>query len=55
MPDLPSGTVTFLFTDIEGSIMRWEHHRAQMQAVLARHGHGYRDDARRLVCVAVAR
>jgi hypothetical protein len=25
MPDLPSGTVTFLFTDIEGSTKRWEH------------------------------
>ena len=24
MPDLPSGTVTFLFTDIEGSTARWE-------------------------------
>jgi len=25
MADLPSGTVTFLFTDIEGSTERWEH------------------------------
>jgi hypothetical protein len=24
MPDLPSGTATFLFTDIEGSIAPWE-------------------------------
>jgi class 3 adenylate cyclase len=24
MPDLPSGTVTFLFTDIEGSTALWE-------------------------------
>ena len=24
MPDLPSGTITFLFTDIEGSTARWE-------------------------------
>jgi hypothetical protein len=24
MPELPSGTVTFLFTDIEGSTQRWE-------------------------------
>ena len=26
MADLPSGTVTFLFTDIEGSTKRWEEH-----------------------------
>jgi class 3 adenylate cyclase len=25
MAELPSGTVTFLFTDIEGSTTRWEH------------------------------
>jgi class 3 adenylate cyclase len=28
MPDLPSGTVTFLFTDIEGSTALWERDRA---------------------------
>jgi len=27
MPDLPSGTVTFLFTDIEGSTAIWERDR----------------------------
>ena len=37
MVDLPTGTVTFLFTDIEGSTSRWEQHRAAMQAALARH------------------
>lgn len=37
MPDRPTGTVTFLFTDIEGSTARWEHHRAAMHAALARH------------------
>src|SRR3712207_9399310 len=37
MPELPTGTVTFLFTDIEGSTTRWEQHRAAMQAALARH------------------
>jgi uncharacterized protein with PQ loop repeat len=26
MPDLPTGTVTFLFTGIEGSTRRWEQH-----------------------------
>ena len=33
----PTGTVTFLFSDIEGSTRRWEHQRAAMQAALARH------------------
>src|SRR3712207_294379 len=37
MPDLPTGTVTFLFTDIEGSTTRWEQHREAMQTALARH------------------
>ena len=35
--DLPSGTVTFLFTDIEDSTRRWEHEPAAMSAALARH------------------
>ena len=30
MPDLPSGTVTFLFTDIEGSTALWERDRRAM-------------------------
>ncbi len=37
MAALPTGTVTFLFTDIEGSTTRWEHQRQEMQAALARH------------------
>ncbi|MFN8635578.1 MAG: adenylate/guanylate cyclase domain-containing protein [Chloroflexota bacterium] len=37
MAGLPSGTVTFLFTDIEGSTARWEHHPDTMRAALARH------------------
>ena len=37
MTELPTGTVTFLFTDIEGSTTRWEQHREAMQAALARH------------------
>ncbi len=28
MPHPPSGTLTFLFTDIEGSTARWEAQRA---------------------------
>jgi predicted ATPase/class 3 adenylate cyclase len=34
---LPSGTVTFLFTDIEGSTRLWERHQGAMPAALARH------------------
>ena len=36
MPDLPSGTVTFLFTDIEGSTALWERDRAAMRVAVAR-------------------
>jgi class 3 adenylate cyclase len=35
--DLPSGLVTFLFTDIEGSTRRWETDPAGMRAALAEH------------------
>jgi predicted ATPase/class 3 adenylate cyclase len=35
--DLPDGTVTFLFTDIEGSTRLWEQHPDGMKAALARH------------------
>ena len=37
--ELPSGTVTFLFTDIEDSTRRWEQEPAAMSAALARHDH----------------
>src|SRR5579871_4740096 len=37
MPDLPSGTITFLFTDIEGSTRLWEQHPEAMRSALARH------------------
>lgn len=40
MPDdaaLPSGTVTFLFTDIEGSTRLWEQHPHEMRGSLERH------------------
>ena len=36
MPDRPSGTVTFLFTDIEGSTRLWEHQADLMQAAFRR-------------------
>jgi predicted ATPase/class 3 adenylate cyclase len=34
---LPTGTVTFLFTDIEGSTELWEHDEASARQVLVRH------------------
>src|SRR5215211_9393131 len=37
MADLPRGTVTFLFTDIEGSTALWERDRAAMATAVARH------------------
>ena len=37
MADLPSGTVTFLFTDIEGSTQLWERDRTAMAAAVERH------------------
>lgn len=37
MADPPSGSVAFLFTDIEGSTRRWIAHPAEMQAAVARH------------------
>ncbi|MCW3099654.1 MAG: adenylate/guanylate cyclase protein, partial [Chthonomonadaceae bacterium] len=35
--NLPTGTVTFLFTDIEGSTKLWEQHPEAMRTALARH------------------
>jgi predicted ATPase/class 3 adenylate cyclase len=35
--ELPSGTVTFLFTDIEGSTHLWQEHPEAMRPALARH------------------
>src|SRR6476620_1944292 len=37
MPELPTGTVTFLFTDLQGSTRLWEEHPDAMQSALARH------------------
>src|SRR5262245_60580669 len=37
MAELPSGTVTFLFTDIEGSTRLWEQHPDAMRQSLVRH------------------
>jgi class 3 adenylate cyclase len=37
MAVLPTGTVTFLFTDIEGSTRLWERDASAMKSALARH------------------
>jgi len=37
MNGYPSGTVTFLFTDIEGSTMLWEQNPEAMKSALAEH------------------
>ncbi len=46
MAELPTGTVTFLFTDLEGSTTRWEQQRQAMQSALARHDAIMRDTIR---------
>src|SRR5260221_1271900 len=37
MTNLPAGTVTFLFTDIEGSTKLWEQYPEAMKDALAKH------------------
>ena len=37
MASPPTGTLTFLFTDIEGSTKMWEQDSSSMQVALARH------------------
>lgn len=37
LSNLPSGTLTFLFTDIEGSTELWEEHPQAMRQVMVRH------------------
>ena len=46
LSELPSGTVTFLFTDIEGSTRLWEEHPDAMRDALARHDELLRDGDR---------
>src|SRR5579871_1546380 len=37
MADLPSGTLTYFFTDVEGSTALWDRHPDAMQTMLLRH------------------
>ena len=37
MPELPVGTITYLFTDVEGSTRLWQQHPDEMKIVMARH------------------
>jgi predicted ATPase/class 3 adenylate cyclase len=37
MTEFPTGTITFLFTDLEGSTRQWEEHPEAMRQALARH------------------
>ena len=43
MAELPSGTITFLFTDVEGSTRLWERYPEAMQGAMARHDQILRD------------
>src|SRR5947209_4864727 len=43
MSELPTGTVTFLFTDLEGSTRLWEQYPDAMKEALARHDEMLRD------------
>ena len=43
MSELPSGTVTFVFTDIEGSTRLWEEQPEAMREALVRHDEILRD------------
>ena len=38
MTDLPTGVVTFLFTDVEGSTRLWAEERAEVRGTKRRHG-----------------
>ena len=37
MTDLPTGTITYLFTDVVGSTPLWQQHPDEMRSVMARH------------------
>ena len=37
MADLPVGTITYMFTDVQGSTPLWQQHPNEMKDVMARH------------------
>ena len=49
MSSPPSGTVTLLFTDVEGSTRLWDAERDAMAAALRRHDEIVRNAIRRVV------
>jgi hypothetical protein len=53
LPELPTGTITFLFTDIADITTRWDLHR---QSIEAQQGHvfGRPRDAVRAACASLA-
>ena len=53
MLELPTGTVTFLFTDVEGSARLWEHDPAQMRLATARHDAIVEENVERLGGIVV--
>src|SRR5512133_758749 len=54
MAGLPTGTVTFLFTDMEGSTRLWEEHPEAMQGALGRHDEILQDSVERHDGVAIS-
>ncbi|HEY8744990.1 MAG TPA: hypothetical protein VIU62_18025 [Chloroflexota bacterium] len=54
MPDLPTGTVTFLFTDVEGSTRLWEQDPGAMRQALGDRAAGTAMAAGRLLSLEEA-
>ncbi len=50
MERIPTGTVTFVFTDIEGSTQRWEAHPEAMRTAFAVFAGGFALDAAEAIC-----
>jgi hypothetical protein len=50
VPELPTGTVTFLFTDIRGSTRLWEQYAESMEAALVRHDAPFTAAGNPMIC-----